>query len=152
MQILFVLLNQGAPTVSQEDDELSRIGIAVPSALLEQFDLVISERGYLSRSEAFRDLIRSELVGRALTNPAQEVVGTVTLVYNHHVRQLNDKLTEMQHHHYEQITSTTHIHLDHNNCLEVIILRGSAKSVRGVADSIIATKGIRHGKLVLTTI
>ncbi len=140
------------PDRGNQEDDLSRIGVAIPGTLLDQFDSLIEQKGYSSRSEAFRDMIRSELVERSLTNPEQQTVGTVTLVYDHHIRQLNDKLTGMQHHHYHQIVSTTHIHLDHDNCLEVVILRGTAAGVQKVADALIATKGIRHGKLVLTTI
>jgi CopG family nickel-responsive transcriptional regulator len=95
--------------------------------------------------------MRESLIAQTIGDPGTEVVGTVTLVYDHHVRQLNDRLTGMQHEHFEQIVSTTHIHLDHHNCLEVLILRGNAADVRRIADSLIATKGIRHGKLTLTT-
>jgi CopG family transcriptional regulator, nickel-responsive regulator len=137
---------------SNADTELSRIGVAVPTLLLDQFDRLIAEKGYANRSEAFRDLMRESLIAQTIGDPGTEVVGTVTLVYDHHVRQLNDRLTGMQHDHFEQIVSTTHIHLDHHNCLEVLILRGKAAEVRRIADSLIATKGIRHGKLTLTTI
>ena len=140
------------PASTTADTELSRIGVAVPASLLERFDRLIAGKGYANRSEAFRDLMRESLLAQNLADPAAEVVGTVTLVYDHHVRQLNDRLTGMQHDHFEQIVSTTHIHLDHHNCLEVLILRGNAVEVRQIADSLIATKGIRHGKLTLTTI
>jgi CopG family nickel-responsive transcriptional regulator len=136
---------------STAETELSRIGVAVPTSLLDQFDRMITEKGYANRSEAFRDLMRESLIAQTIGDPGTEVVGTVTLVYDHHVRQLNDRLTGMQHEHFEQIVSTTHIHLDHHNCLEVLILRGNAADVRRIADSLIATKGIRHGKLTLTT-
>ena len=80
-----------------------------------------------------------------------EAVGTLTLVYDHHIRQLNDRLVGMQHDHHDQIVSTIHVHLDHHSCLEVVILRGNAKDIQHIADSLIATKGVRHGKLTLTT-
>ena len=137
---------------SSGETELSRIGVAVPASLLDQFDRLIAEKGYANRSEAFRDLMRESLIAQTIGDPETEVVGTVTLIYDHHVRQLNDRLTGMQHDHFEQIVSTTHIHLDRHNCLEVLILRGHAVNVRRIADSLIATKGIRHGKLTLTTI
>lgn len=131
--------------------ELSRIGVAIPEKLLEDFDRLISKRGYANRSEAFRDLIRDELIGETVAQPAQEVVGTLTLVYDHHVRQLGDRLTEMQHAHHHQIISTLHVHLDHDNCLEVLVLRGRSTDVQRIADQLIAAKGVRHGRLTLTT-
>jgi CopG family transcriptional regulator, nickel-responsive regulator len=96
--------------------ELSRIGVAIDSDLLARFDELIAGRGYTNRSEAFRDLIREELVETASETPDANVVGTVTLVYDHHVRMLSEKLTGMQHDHFHQILSTLHVHLDHDNC------------------------------------
>jgi len=131
--------------------DLSRIGVAIDSGLLAKFDDLIAKRGYTNRSEAFRDLIRDELVQKTWESPESEVVGTVTLVYNHHVRMLNEKLTDMQHEHHEQILSTLHVHLDHDNCLEVLVVRGNAKSVQAIAEKLISTKGVKHGRLTLTT-
>ena len=133
------------------NDELSRIGIAVPASLLDAFNQLIEEKGYENRSEAFRDLMRDALIERTVSGPESDVVGTLTLVYDHHVRQLHNRLVGMQHSHHHQIVSTIHVHLDHDNCLEVIILRGKAKEVQRIADSLIAAKGIRHGKLTMTT-
>lgn len=130
--------------------ELSRIGVAIDSDLLERFDQLISQRGYTNRSEAFRDLIREELVERAWESPASEVVGTVTLVYDHHVRLLNEKLTDMQHEYHRSILSTLHVHLDHDNCLEVLVVKGRASEVQRIADALIATKGVKHGRLTIT--
>lgn len=131
--------------------ELSRIGVAIDSDLLEKFDELIAHRGYSNRSEAFRDLIRGELVEEAWAKPDSPVVGTVTLVYDHHVRLLNEKLTEMQHKHYDHILSSLHVHLDHDNCLEVLVVRGKASEVRAIADHLISTKGVKHGRLTVTT-
>jgi CopG family nickel-responsive transcriptional regulator len=131
--------------------ELSRIGVAIDSALLAKFDDLIAKRGYTNRSEAFRDLIRDELVQKTWESPESEVVGTVTLVYDHHVRMLNEKLTDMQHDHHEQILSTLHVHLDHDNCLEVLVVKGKASSVQSIAEKLISTKGVKHGRLILTT-
>jgi CopG family nickel-responsive transcriptional regulator len=131
--------------------ELSRIGVAIDSDLLEQFDELIARRGYTNRSEAFRDLIRGELVEEAWAKPDSMVVGTVTLVFDHHVRMLNEKLTDMQHQHYDHVLSTLHVHLDHNNCLEVLVIKGKASEVRKIADSLISTKGVKHGRLTVTT-
>ena len=129
---------------------LSRIGVAIPKDLLEQFDRSISQKGYATRSEAFRDLIRDGLIREQAALPQQEVVGTLTLVYDHHVRQLSDRLTAMQHQHHHRIVSTLHVHLDHHNCLEVLVLRGKSADVERIADMLIAAKGIRHGKLTVT--
>ena len=133
------------------DDELSRIGISVPASLLEQFNRLIEKKGYANRSEAFRDLIRDALIEDTVENLSEEVVATLTLVYDRAVRLLSGRLLEMQHDHFEQIISTIQVHLDHENCLEVVILRGNARDIQEVADSLIATKGVRHGRLVLTT-
>jgi CopG family nickel-responsive transcriptional regulator len=104
--------------------ELARIGVAIDSDLLSKFDALIESRGYTNRSEAFRDLIRDELVEQAWRSADRKVVGTVSIVYDHHVRQLSDKLTDLQHHHYQHILSTLHVHLDHDHCLEVLVVRG----------------------------
>jgi CopG family nickel-responsive transcriptional regulator len=130
---------------------LSRIGVAIDSDLLSQFDALLQQRGYTNRSEAFRDLIRDELVERAWESPDSQVVGTVTLVYDHHVRMLNEKLTSIQHDHHHSILSTLHLHLDHDNCLEVLVVRGKAAAVRKIADTLIGTKGVKHGRLTITT-
>lgn len=131
--------------------DLARIGVAIDSELLNRFDQLIGERGYTNRSEAFRDLIRDELVQKSWESAETEVVGTVTLVYDHHVRMLNEKLTDMQHDHHKNILSTLHVHLDHDNCLEVLIVKGKAGTVQKIADALISTKGVKHGRLTLTT-
>ncbi len=130
---------------------LSRIGVAIDSDLLEKFDRLIGQRGYTNRSEAFRDLIRDELVEKTWESPESQVVGTVTLVYDHHVRLLNEKLTGIQHDFHHSILSTLHVHLDHDNCLEVLVVRGKSADVRKVADVLISTKGVKHGRLTITT-
>ena len=131
--------------------ELSRIGVAIDSELLERFDRLIAQRGYTNRSEAFRDLIRDELVQKEWESPENQVVGTVTLVYDHHVRLLSDRLTDIQHDFHRSILSTLHVHLDHDHCLEVLVVRGKAAAVQKVADALISTKGVKHGRLTLTT-
>jgi CopG family nickel-responsive transcriptional regulator len=105
----------------------------------------------VNRSEAIRDLIRSALVEMQWEEGDAETVGTVTLVYNHHVRDLSDKLTEQQHTHHHEIVSALHIHLDAHNCLEVLVVRGRARDVKKIADELIGVKGVKHGKLVMTT-
>lgn len=131
--------------------DLSRIGVAIDSELLERFDSLIGQRGYTNRSEAFRDLIRDALVEKNWESPESHVVGTVTLVYDHHVRMLNEKLTGIQHDHHHSILSTLHVHLDHDNCLEVLVVRGTSANVRKIADVLISTKGVKHGRLTITT-
>ena len=130
--------------------ELSRIGVAIDSDLLASFDSLIGARGYTNRSEAFRDLIRDELVRKHSENPDAEVVGTVTLVYDHHQRMLGDKLTDVQHASFHHILSTLHVHLDHDNCLEVIVVRGPAREVQRISDALISTRGVKHGRLTMT--
>jgi CopG family nickel-responsive transcriptional regulator len=130
---------------------LSRIGVAIDTDLLDKFDRMIGKRGYTNRSEAFRDLIREELVEQTWESPESQVVGTVTLVYDHHVRMLNEKLTGIQHDFHHSILSTLHVHLDHDNCLEVLVVRGKSAVVRKVADALISTKGVKHGTLTITT-
>ncbi len=131
--------------------ELSRIGVAIDSDLLGKFDGHIAKRGYTNRSEAFRDLIRDELVQKNWELPDSLVVGTVTLVYDHHVRLLNEKLTDLQHDSFHNVLSTLHIHLDHNNCLEVLVVKGKAAAVKKLADALISTKGVKHGRLTITS-
>ncbi len=131
--------------------ELSRIGVAIDSDLLAKFDQLMADRGYTNRSEAFRDLIRDELVEKSWESADAEVVGTVTLVYDHHVRMLGEKLTDLQHDHHKNILSTIHVHLDHDNCLEVLIVKGPAGAVQKIAGALISTKGVKHGRLTITT-
>jgi CopG family nickel-responsive transcriptional regulator len=130
--------------------DLSRIGVAIDADLLEQFDHLIAQRGYGSRSEAFRDMIRDALIAQAAADDRTPVVGTITLVYDHHQRLLSDRLTAAQHEFHHAMLSTLHVHLDHDNCLEVIVVRGPAGEVRRVADLLIAMKGVKHGRLTLT--
>lgn len=131
--------------------ELNRIGVAIEADLLEEFDRLIENRGYPSRSEAFRDMIRAE-IGREEVETDDEtvVVGTVTLVYSHSQRRLGDRLTAMQHEAHHAVIATLHVHLTPEYCMEVIVLRGAAGRVRALADALIATKGVRHGRLTLT--
>jgi CopG family nickel-responsive transcriptional regulator len=130
--------------------ELARIGVAIDSDLLAEFDDLIARRSYTNRSEAFRDMIREQLLETAGKSPDGVVVGTITMVYDHHVRMLSDKLVDMQHDHHDLVLSTLHVHLDHHNCLEVLVVKGKSSKVRKLADVLISTKGVMHGKLTLT--
>jgi CopG family nickel-responsive transcriptional regulator len=129
---------------------LSRIGIALDSELLKRFDRSIARRGYTNRSEAFRDLIRDRLVTEQTAAPDAIVVGTVTLIYDHHASGITEKLTEVQHEHHELVVSTSHAHLDHDSCLEVLIVHGKSAKVEQFADLLIGLKGVQHGRLVMT--
>jgi CopG family transcriptional regulator, nickel-responsive regulator len=131
--------------------ELSRIGVALDSGLLAKFDALIAKRGYANRSEAFRDLIRAELVQETLESPQSKMVGTITLVYDHHVRLLQEKLTDLQHKYHHSILSTLHIHLDHDNCLEVVVVAGKLAELQELANTLISTKGVKHGRANWTT-
>lgn len=131
--------------------ELIRFGVSIESHLLDQFDQLIQQRNYSNRSEAIRDLIRNELVHQEWKDDEAESVGTITIIYDHHVRDLSSVLTSVQHDFNEQIISTMHVHLDHHNCLEVLAVRGKTKTIRQIADTLISIKGVKHGKLVMTT-
>ena len=129
---------------------VTRFGVSLDQTLLAQFDRVIARKGYTNRSEAIRDLIRDSLVREQWELGSDEVVGTLTLVYNHEVRDLTDKLTDLQHAHYRAIVSTLHVHLDAHHCLEVLVLRGKAKELKSVADRLIGTRGVKHGTFSAT--
>jgi CopG family nickel-responsive transcriptional regulator len=127
-----------------------RFGISIPEELSKKFDSHILKKQYTNRSEAIRDLIRTELIKDEIEYD-REVIGVLNLVYNHHHRELNKKLTDIQHHNNKWILSSLHFHLDHNNCLEVIVLKGKGKDLRNIAEMLIAVKGIKHGDLSLTS-
>ena len=129
---------------------ISRIGIALDSELLKRFARSIARRGYTNRSEAFRDLIRDRLVTEQTAAPDAIVVGTVTLIYDHHASGITEKLTEVQHEHHELVVSTSHAHLDHDSCLEVLIVHGKSAKVEQFAELLIGLKGVQHGRLVMT--
>lgn len=131
--------------------DLVRFGISMNEQLLEMFDKKIVSQGYANRSEAVRDLIRNRLVELEWEDDTQEVAGTITLVYDHHVRGLSNLLTEMQHNWHDMILSATHVHLDHHNCLEVLVIKGPAGQAREVADRLIGVKGVKHGQLSITS-
>ena len=129
---------------------LSRIGVAIDSDLLDRFDHFISRMGYTNRSEAFRDLIRDRLVAEQTESPNATVVGTVTLIYDHHAHGVTEKLTGLQHANHDLVVSTSHAHLDHDSCLEVLIVHGKSARVEEFAGRLIGLKGVQHGRLVMT--
>ena len=132
---------------------LRRFSVAMPADLLEQFDELVAARGTSeNRSEVIRDLVRDELVATECADPDAEVFGTLTIVFDHHSNDLQEKLHAIQHDYFHSIVSTMHVHADAHTCLEVIVLRGASQLVRTIADRILGTKGVRNGRLVLTTI
>ena len=133
-------------------NELARFSVAMPEDLLMSFDAFVARRGLAkNRSEVVRDLVRDALIQDESGMPGTEVMGTLTIVFNHHASDVQEKLHHIQHAHYTEVVSTTHVHLDEDNCLEVIILRGEATDVRDIADVILGTKGVKNGGLVVTT-
>lgn len=134
-----------------KDDKLTRFGVSLSEKLLTEFDRIIEEKGYTNRSEAIRDLIREKLVEEEWQAGTEEVAGTVSLVYDHHLLELPKRLTDIQHDHHDMVISTLHVHLDHHNCLEVLLLKGPANEVRFLGEKLASTKGIKHGKFTLTT-
>ncbi|HOO72178.1 MAG TPA: nickel-responsive transcriptional regulator NikR [Spirochaetota bacterium] len=131
-------------------NNIVRFGVSIDEKLLDKFDTLISQKGYVNRSEAIRDLIRSMIVNEDISDPEAESIGTLSLVYNHHTSELADKLNDLQHSHYKNIVSTTHVHLDEHNCLEVLILKGKSKDVKMIADKLSSIKNVKNGQLTLT--
>ncbi len=130
---------------------LTRFGISLDAKLLREFDRLIKRKGYTNRSEALRDLIRDNLVREQWEMGTEQVVGTISLVYNHETRELADKLTDLQHDHYQQIVSTLHVHLDQHHCLEILAVRGKAAELKKIADRLIGTRGVKHGTFSATS-
>jgi len=133
-------------------DKITRKGIAFEPEQLKEFDKIINKKGYKNRSEAIRGIIRKELIEDKSANPEKNMIATLTVVYNHNEHNVQHELTHIQHHHPDLIRSTLHVHMDEHNCLEVLILEGKVKNIRKLADMIIAAKGVKHGKLVLTCV
>jgi CopG family transcriptional regulator, nickel-responsive regulator len=128
---------------------LIRTGISLEQELLDKFDLLIKQKGYSNRSEAIRDLVRDHFVEEDIASN-KVVVATLTLIYDHHQPKLSEQLIAAQHDYKGQVLATTHVHLDHHNCLEVIILRGRGTDAKKFSDELLSLRGVRHGKLVLT--
>jgi len=133
------------------DEKTTRFGVSISSRLLKRFDELVAEKKYGNRSEAIRDLIRQFIVEEEW-NSDEETIGTVTLVYNHHVSDLSEELNSIQHDMVDSIISNLHVHLNHDMCLEVIVVRGNSSRIRKLADRLIGTKGVVHGKLTAATV
>ena len=129
----------------------ARFTVSLPPTLMRQLDAMTAEKGYTNRSLAIADMIRDQLVEHRQKSGSGEIAGTITLVYDHHKQHVQETLTDLQHDHHELIISALHVHLDHHNCLEVLVVRGPAAAVKRIADELIAAKGVKHGKLTVTT-
>ena len=136
---------------AMKKETVSRFSVSLPPSLLAQLDQMAQEKSYDNRSLAIADMIRDRLVEHRQKFSNEDIAGTITLVYDHHKLHVQEKLTDIQHDHHEVILSTLHVHLDHHNCLEVLIVRGKAGVIRKIADELIAAKGVKHGKLTVTT-
>lgn len=129
----------------------ARFTVSLPPQLLTQLDQLVRAKGFDNRSQAVADMIRDRLVDHFQELPDRPIAGTITLVYDHHRPHLQEELTDFQHDHHQAIISTLHVHLDHHNCLEVLVVRGKVAEIKGMADRLLAIKGLKHGKLTLTT-
>ncbi len=132
-------------------DSVVRFTVSVPQTLAKQLDRMTREKGYDNRSLAVADMIRGQLVEHRQNYGDRDIAGTITLVYDHHKQHVQAALTDIQHDHHDVIISTLHVHLDHDNCLEVLAVRGKAGTIKKIADELIAAKGVKHGKLTVTT-
>ncbi len=131
---------------------VERVGISFEPELLESFDQLIGKKGYTNRSEAIRDLVRSALVEEQVRAGTGEVIGTLTYIYNHHEGDVNRRLMNLQHDHHTEILFTSHVHMSHEMCLEVLIVKGKADNVTKLTDNIKAIKGVKHGEMVITKV
>lgn len=136
---------------AREKDPLVRFSVAIGGELLRKFDRFREDHQYPNRSEAVRGLMRSALVDDVVAHDESEAMGVVTLIYDHHAGRVAERLTEIQHEQIDRVVTTTHVHLDARRCLEVILLRGRARVVRELADSLIGTKGVETGRLVMAS-
>ncbi len=129
----------------------TRFGVSIETELLEKFDKLSAKKGYSNRSEALRDLIRDKLVSEKLTNENSVCFGVITFVYDHHKREIDKTLNSFQHDHFKSILFTTHVHIDHDNCMEMIIVKDKGGKVKMLAEQILSFKGVKHGKFVMTS-
>ena len=127
-----------------------RFGVSVPEELLEKFDRIIKEKGYVNRSEAIRDMMRDFIVRHEWETGNAEVAGTITMLYNHDEAEVVKELLDLQHEYLDEIVSSIHVHMDLHNCLEVVIVKGKASRIKEIADRLLSLKGVKHGKLVMT--
>ncbi|MFI4912267.1 MAG: nickel-responsive transcriptional regulator NikR [Sedimentisphaeraceae bacterium JB056] len=132
--------------------DLERIGVSLDKELLVKFDSLIMEKGYTARSEAFRDLIRKYLSDEKLSKTDSEAIAALTLIYDHHTPNLSQKLTELQHDYLLEVMVSTHLHLDHHNCFEIIILRGKVKEIESIVNAVKSLKGVKNAQVSYTVV
>jgi len=132
-------------------NKLVRFGVSMENDLLHEFDHLITHKGYNNRSEAVRDIVRDALVEESIQMPDGVVYGALVFLYDHHKRELEKSLSNLQHNYYENIISTSHVHVDHDHCMEVVLLKGKASMLKSLAEKILSFRGVKHGKLTLTT-
>jgi CopG family transcriptional regulator, nickel-responsive regulator len=131
-------------------EQLVRFSISMEEDLLHEFDHLIEQKGYTNRSEAVRDIVRDTLVEESVKTPDGTVYGALVFLYDHHKRELEKSLSNIQHDYYENIISTSHVHVDHDHCMEVVLLKGKAVVLKAIAEKLLSFKGVKHGKLTLT--
>lgn len=132
-------------------NKITRFGVSLETELLDSFDNLINKLGYKKRSEAIRDMMRERLVIEEWKDEEKETVGILGLVYSHETRELTETLIRIQHQRLDLILSSTHIHLDHHNCLEVVIMKGKSLLIKKISDELLSTRNVKHGKLIMTT-
>lgn len=130
-------------------EKLIRFGVSIPEGLLKKFDKYLKEKKYGSRSEGIRDVMRNALVSEEWVDPNMEVMGTISIVYDHHTRELEEKMSVLQHQYYKNVISTTHVHIDHHNCFEVLLLRGDAGTIQEIGDLLTSSRGVKVGRVNL---
>lgn len=133
-----------------ENNKLTRFGVSMDEKLLKDFDQIIDEKGYQNRSEAVRDLVRDAILQHHAANDAEVVAGTIMLFYNHHQNQLVNEMLRIQHNYHDHVLATTHLHIDYDNCLELIVVKGVASELRELSDQLITLKGVFYGKLTVS--
>src|SRR5262249_7456069 len=150
--IRYVMIRSVGNTMPKPPREYaSRFSVSLPGGLVEDLDQMVRQKGYDNRSLAIADMVRDRLVEHRQQFRGREISGTVTLVFDHHKAHLQETLTDIQHDHLHEIISTVHVHLDHHNCLEVLVVKGKADRIRRLADLLIAARGVKHGKLTIAT-
>jgi CopG family nickel-responsive transcriptional regulator len=150
MHIKFIFVAR-LPYGSVTMETITRVGVSFEPELLKKFDVLIGKKGYTNRSEAIRDLVRKSIIDSEVKDDRSDIIGTLTIIYDHDVGDVTNRLLHLQHHHHSEISSTTHIHIDEHLCLEVLVVKGKAKNIRALADKIKAVKGVKHGELVVTS-
>ncbi len=130
---------------------VERVGVSFEPKLLNKFDTLLKKKGYTNRSEAIRDLIRKEIMESEIKEEeGGEVIGTLTIIYDHEIGDITNKLLHLQHHHHDEIIFTTHIHVNDRTCLEIVVIKGKLSRMKKFSENIKALKGVRHGQLVIT--